>query len=672
MRLAIFDSIQEAHVAQSLERALVARGHEVLATGRIGSGFEFASSAAAVERLSHELDEVLAWRPDVILVFRPASLPPPLLERARRSPATLVAWFSDDPVLYQLSYGPVVDAYDLVLHCGGEAVLRFYEERHGRPTGVNFPFWTDTTAFPPVYGSREPETTAMFLGNVHNEVRRRRYLDLGRLRTPLRIHGLVGRDYHRLSGGYLDSDAEVVDAGSRVRVGINIPQYFADRAGLPTWFPGLDELGFFQFPSRVVQYAAMGVPIVSVAPSPADLDTFPEIVCVPSTDELDATIAGLLDGGQLDELSTRTHERFQRHFSAASRVLALEALLAGDDWRSLDAGERARWFTRFDGSGAPSTDVRVAPPAPEAQLAAHLAAAPVAGSFLSVAVVASRWEPASAAAVASRALTSLGHRVWGLTPDGLVTPDPLRDYAGSLDVDLLQTAVGELPDVLVLVGDSVVLSAAAADRLRSAGVRTVLHAVAERSCTARVSRLAALVDRVTVLDPDAVDAFRDAGFASVVHVPHLVDRDYLRMLASTPASPGRVGVLGAPDAVDALTDGLADASGTGSLEELAAVARSSLVALAPAGPGQPLTELTAFGLAGGSLCVAPRDAKAAGRLAYGVEVLAAASGDELRRKLARLLTHEDALLALRSAGTARALREHAAEEAWDGLLGSLS
>lgn len=361
MRIAIFDGILETHVGSSLERAFARRGHEVLNTGKIGHGFEFPSAGADLSHLQHAVTRVLDHAPDWIIVMRPASAPPRLLKRLRSQGAKVAVWLSDDPVLFHLSYGPVVESYDLVLHCGTANVLQHYEDFFGRPTGVNFPFWTDHEAFPYVWGSETAESTAIFLGNVHDQVRRKRYFSLGRMDTDVRVHGSIGTDYLGLGAGYLDSDAEVVNAGARARVAINIPQFFADHRGLPTWFPGLDQLGFFEYPSRVVQYLAMGLPVVSIIPHKHHFESLPEMHVAGDVAEADKIVAELL-ADDVEALSVASEQRFAKHFSADARVLAFEALVADDSWRRLDAGDRNLWFTQFDGREArPSEDTVTAP-----------------------------------------------------------------------------------------------------------------------------------------------------------------------------------------------------------------------------------------------------------------------------------------------------------------------
>ncbi|MEC3850804.1 glycosyltransferase [Paenarthrobacter ureafaciens] len=656
MKIALFDGIVETHVASSLERALVAAGHQVLNTGKVGHGYKFATGRSQLHTLSNALDTVVDFQPDVIFVFRPASLPSPLLERAKRTGARMVAWLSDDPVLWDLSYGPVVDSYDIVLHCGTARVLDFYESMFGRPTGINFPFWTDQTAFPYVYGSQPRESDAMFLGNVHDEVRRTRYFDLGSLSSSIRIHGNVGRDYFNIAGGFLDSDAEVVDAGARAGLAVNIPQYFRDHQGLETWFDGLDKLGFFQYPSRVIQYAAMGIPIISVVPDADDLASFPEIVCVDSIAQLDSAIQGVLASPSLQDLSKATHERFLRNYSAAARVMALESVLSDDSWKTLDSRERSLWFTQFDAVEAGREEAREA-------------AVVESDNRREVIEVSRTVEPrcigvlgvgfgrvTSTSSVTVRTLQALGHRVNVLDLSqykSVLVPDPNNEYKFVINAVKFLEAVKERPDLLVVSNLDCGVTQAGREQLLEAGVRLAVIGVESAKGGKKLERLAGRVDYLGVLNPQVADGLKSDHFDSVEHLPHLVDRGFLNAIENVPVRGQQAVVAGKrrlhfSKQAAAFRD-LADWPSTElfieespeeykDLDMLAAALKSTVV-VAPfdaSVPGPLPSEVLPFALAAGSLVVVPRGVGPMNICEPGTASVSVREKGELALKLSRL------------------------------------
>ncbi len=505
MRIAIFDGILETHVGSSLERALVRRGHDVLNTGKVGQGFEYPREGADLSHLHHAISRVLSHDPDWVIVMRPASLPPELLRRIKSGGANLAVWLSDDPVLFHLTYAPLLEAYDLVLHCGTAEVLRHYEKFFGRPTGVNFPFWTDHQAFPYVWGLEEAESTAVFLGNVHDQVRRKRYFSLAKMEADVRIHGNVGTDYLNLGGAYLDSDAEVVNAGARAKLAINIPQFFGDHRGLPTWFPGLDKLGFFEYPSRVVQYIAMGLPVVSIIPGQPQFESLPEMRVVEDIPAADRVISQLLEG-DLAEVSRQSEERFAKNFSADARVLAFESLVADDSWRTLDAVERNLWFTQFDGRDATAGS----PPARPAPVERVEVSAPLnLGRVLILGREGDR--PTSRMAVTTRALTRLGAQVTALDVS---------------QMGMLKEA-GSTADGLVVCGGN--LSHLVPESLAPSAWRGVID---DTSRSAQdVAPLMPLFDAIGMRDPHLHTQLSAAGHDGVVFCPPSVDAEYLELVA---------------------------------------------------------------------------------------------------------------------------------------------
>lgn len=557
MRIVLFDGIQEAHVGNSLERALVAAGHEVYNTGRFGRGFIFRQTDDLLPLLTPQLEAIEAFRPDWVLVFRPASAPYPILQALRGTGAQLAVWFSDDPVLFDLTYGPVLELYDLVLHCGNEAVLRFYQERFGRPTGVNFPFWTDHQAFPTVYGTQEPQTTALFLGNVAGPVRQARYEQLAGMNHPVRIFGQVDEDPAGLWGGFLDTDREVVEEGSRTRVALNIPQFFPDHRGLGTWFPGLDELGSFDLPSRVIQYAAMGIPTLSIVPGATGIRSFPELVVLDSIQAADAWIGAALAEGTLEDLGRRTAERFDRSFSAAARVRALESLFSDDSWRGLDAAERAVWFLQFDGR-EPMPAARWTPEGPPAGTGSPTRGAPAPRVVASEVMVlhgreAERFAPAD---VVMRELRALGGEpiVWGPARLGRYLTGVEQPFEGVVDAEALLASLGAHRPRFLILAEGLLLTTTGADLLRREGISTLLLLGEEMITPAR----AAGYDLVVRVGPAAVDRVALLqGEASAVHSPGLVESGFLRavqVLREGTAGEGRRGVTVVASGADPVGD----------------------------------------------------------------------------------------------------------------------
>ena len=698
MRFGIYDGILETHLASSLERAMRAAGHAVYNTGKIGHGFRFAESTQELHRLGAHLDALLAWEPDVILVFRPASLPYDLLRRAKSRGAKLVVWLSDDPVLWDLSYGPVLDEYDIVLHCGTERVLRFYEEQFGRPTGVNLPFWTDTIAFPYVFGREKRETDALFLGNVHDAVRRQRYFDIGSLQSSVRIHGNVATDYFNLWGGFLDSDQEVVQAGARAAVAINIPQFFKDHHGLETWYPGLDRLGFFQYPSRVIQYAAMGLPIISLVPTPQDLQSFPEIVTVSSMGELDEAIQSVAYASDLPELSAKTHQRFLDNYSAAARVMAIESLLVDDSWRSLNAADRADWFLQFVPSENDHAKVQnslINAGTSHSDPAVTIAPAGSTGETLDILVVGTGFKRVtSSAAVVSRALSGLGHTVtecdaWN---NPFLVPDPNSQFKYVLNAAKLQKTVSVIPHVIIVTGIDFGLTQSGADALKKTGTKLCVVGASFSVVDAKLKRLAARADLVCVNNPLLAESAQSHGLGNVMHVPPLVDQAFIALtsdLANRRSEPVRVArrAVHLDEQAPAFKD-FADLGGgrivieesPKELESLQRLAEALNVAVILAAhdasrPGPLPSELLPFALAARALVVTPRGVGPMHIGRPGEEVICVREPGELNRKMARLAVSESGeaekfALAARKLATEELLAERRLQDILNSLRGT--
>lgn len=525
MRYVLYDGILESHLSSSLERALRRRGHAVYNTGKIGSGFKFVRSGSLRAKLDVAIARTMAFEPDVVFVFRPASLPREDLIRLKSSGAQLVAWFSDDPVLFRLSYAPVLDLYDLVLHCGTAEVLAFYEERFGRPTGVNFPFWTDHVAFPYVWGRDERETDVLFLGNVHDSVRRRRYFDLSRMTNSLRVHGATRSDIYDLSGGYLDTDFEVAAAGASSAIALNIPQFFEDHEGLETWFPGLGDLGYFEFPSRVVQYMAMGLPTVSVVPGVVQVPSAPEIICVDDISSADEIVTELLqDESRLQSLSLAMERRFSSNFSADSRVLALESLLETDDWRNLDALERSTWFTSFDGSMPTEANTALQEP-DQISLGEATPKALDRVLFVTSSAGSSEWMSVSASTV--RALEGIC---------AVTDVVSAREVKGTLAFDDTLTQGGFSPDFVLLENLDLPLDRMLRRDLQRRGVPVFAWLNGDDQVGVSLVSKIKSVDVVGVRQPELADTLWQLGYENVVFAPFGIDEQAIEVLGGGSAS----------------------------------------------------------------------------------------------------------------------------------------
>lgn len=689
MRIALFDGLLETHVASSLERSLLRRGHDVLNTGKIGHGFLFETDPQRLESLRLHVQNVLDFAPDVILVFRPASLPPALLKLIKSSGAHLAVWLSDDPVLWDLSYRPIINEYDTIWHCGSERVLRHYDEEFGRAVGVNVPFWTDEVAFPYVYGSNSPESDLMFLGNVHDEVRRRRYFDMAGMRSSIRIHGNVGLDFRNLGAGYLDSDAEVVDAASRARLALNVPQYFKDHKGLPTWFDGLDELGTFQYPSRVIQYAAMGLPILSVTPDSDDYRTFPEITCVPEFSAVDDAAARLLVEQDLEALSRATHERFYRHYSADSRALALESIVTDDSWRALSARERSEWFTRFVPEPVPVTHDAdtVSPSITLRSQGTESQAETESPEPQRVVIAGVGWtRPASAASVAARALRRLGHDVHTVTPfthPEAYLKDPSKEHHSFIRPEVLFESLGDF-SALILVGTTYGVSASGRHHLSEHGTALIHHAVVQSANHPVTDKVLQRADAVSFTTRSTATTARSLGFGTVRHLPPLVDRDFVDLCEGESLRPvirtvgtQRKGLSSYPDLIADLSDIGAETSfddelstDVRTLDDLRDLLANAVTVLSHdvSLPGTQADERFPFALATGSIVITPRIIGDASVGEPGVDHLCSRDRYELARKLIRLRDDRHRFDALREAARSAISTKHSAERQLQSLL----
>lgn len=327
MKIVLFDQINETHVCESLVEALVRLGHEVRWTGPIWKGHRFPEGVDDIGGIDARLEELLAWRPDALLNFRASSLLPAQLQRLRRAGVRTLVWFPDDPVLYGLCYGQVVDYYDVPLHCGSRQVLDFYRYR-GHRVGVNFPFWLDPQAVPYRYDVERCEGTLVFFGNMHGPAKQGRYEAFCALHEDIAFYGKLPQDPHGRGRGQLDGIGQALEVLPRYRIGLNSAQRFGDYAGSAYDFPGLGMLGSFFLPSRVLQYAALGLPVLSLHAPQADLRHYPPGLHARSVEEARAVVARVAhDDDYLQALSRAARRELEQHHGADARARLLERIV---------------------------------------------------------------------------------------------------------------------------------------------------------------------------------------------------------------------------------------------------------------------------------------------------------------------------------------------------------
>lgn len=350
MKFILFDSILERHLGESLKRALEYLGHQVVFTDLILHGHSMISSQEHIDFMWNKVREFCSEPADLFISFRPMNLLPEMVKFIGERMKTAI-WLSDDPVLYKTVYSKVVDSYDIVLHCGYAQIMEFYEH-NSHPKGFNFPFWTDHISFPIVYEPLYAEYEICFLGNMNGQVRRKRYNELNELPFTKKVFGLLDSDPFGIHGGFIREaylyTQRVSEVLSKAKVGVNIPQFFTEYDGLDYDFPELRNLGYFQFPSRVIQYAASGLPIAAIGDNRMK-EVYRAIFVAKQVSEFKdyiATICNDVDFALSESKQVLTE--FQKYFSSLSRALMLVDLISNlQSLQQLDTYQRSVMFRNY-------------------------------------------------------------------------------------------------------------------------------------------------------------------------------------------------------------------------------------------------------------------------------------------------------------------------------------
>lgn len=347
MRIHIVDTLLEDHLTHSLATALRELGHEVRCTGPVWHGWRLPREGPERERVDEVVTEVLAARPDVVLAMRTATLDEGHLRRLRRHGVFTVGWFSDDPVLFAKQSRRIAPHYDRTVHAAMGPVLELYERELG-VRGLGMQFWASDADFPRCYDPAACDIDLVFIGNTHTGVKRWRYDWIAALPVTRAVYGKTSEDPAGIVAGLIEDPVELARCSARGRFGLNISQRFADYEGTIFDFPGLAELGEFPLPSRVVQLASAGVPVLALVASSraaADLAVlFPPVVVIEDAEQVADVIASH-DEAALAELSGTTRAWCEQHYRPAARARFLHAVLHRPGrYRRMDADARATAF----------------------------------------------------------------------------------------------------------------------------------------------------------------------------------------------------------------------------------------------------------------------------------------------------------------------------------------
>jgi hypothetical protein len=324
MHFYLFDQILETHVCTSLANSLAKIGHQVTSAGKVWSGHPFPTEPADIARIDLSLEQAIATRPDVLFNFRASSLLPQHIARLRAAGIRTMVWQPDDPVMYGMCYARIMDHYDDVFLCASRRVVDFYRYR-GHKRGINLPFWVDTGRFASTAPQDKPGDV-VFLGNGIGKARQGRYEALCDLTEQIALYGQFDSDPHGKVRGNLSED-EIIRTIGQYRLSINLTQSFDTYAQTGYDFAGLALLGQFFLPSRVVQYAALGVPTLTIQAGEYDPMHYPPGLRARNFAEAKSMIASALASPErLGVLSKAARQYAVRHFDADSRAALLDAV----------------------------------------------------------------------------------------------------------------------------------------------------------------------------------------------------------------------------------------------------------------------------------------------------------------------------------------------------------
>ncbi|MFC9441871.1 MULTISPECIES: hypothetical protein [unclassified Brevibacterium] len=453
---------------------------------------------------------------DVFLAFRPASVPLPLLQRVKAVAGMTITWFSDDPVYFSTVYATVAPHYDLVLHTGGPDNLRIYSEALGLGNGVEFPFWTDQIEHPRADFAFEPSYDWLFYGNLHDRFRRDRVDYLRELGSRAAVFGKPPDARETVNHlGILTREGELRAIAGKCRFGLSFSQRLSSYAGTKFESVATRAVREFPMPSRLIQYLAIGLPVMSRDQSPYTKRMLPGVMHA-ETSRAAVRLSQEFDDSDWAHASNQASQLFEESFTAESRAAFLLELVSEFSWRRWSITDRSVAFAGKGSSHAADCSF-------ESSTVDHgRAALNVRGSSASVpqrsfALIGKGWtNEQSVLSRIKRALHSSGHQVVDVNPFSYadrITDDVLGHFSGVLDVRAVLS--GTKVDAIIAVGDDYLV--------RHAGDLPVI-AMLDNSSTLsrRVARKAETYSALVVANEELRDNLSRLGYANVYHLPFIL------------------------------------------------------------------------------------------------------------------------------------------------------
>ena len=346
MRVAIFGEILEKQVVRDLEIALRNEGATVFATGPVWAGHLLPPLKNPPQEIDAAIAKTNEFAPDLIIVMRQSALRPSRIKQLRAPGRKIFVWLPDDPVLYRV-YSQTIDEYDLALHCGGRKILKFYD-KNGHKPGVRFPFWADEARLPYVGSRAEGPVSAAFFGLLTGRIKSGRADLLLQFSDcfpgGITVYGRGDIPEGLCSGGYLDGEESMRAALSRHHVMLNIPQEISAYVGTRWEQPEFKNMAHFEIPSRLVQMAALGLPVITLAHQQDRLRPILPHKHVPSPGKkLENYVEKLSKSGFRSRTGQRLREQFEKKFTSRLRARYVLQLYTEKD-RNRSLSQRANGF----------------------------------------------------------------------------------------------------------------------------------------------------------------------------------------------------------------------------------------------------------------------------------------------------------------------------------------